>query len=172
MPGFMEANGEIFEGKVVTCYECGDEHETFDPQIEEGGLELCDDCADEGREDFFNGEEGVQVTPKRIQRRRTKGFKLPEGAICVTRPGEYGNPFKVGHRYAEGDSFLRHYGEYLDDGVVTSENCLVVFAAYCANRLRVEPEWLEPLRGRDLACWCPATSDNCHAAILLRLANA
>jgi hypothetical protein len=92
--------------------------------------------------------------PKRIQRKRTRGWRMPEGAYYVGRPTEYGNPFKVGHRYAEGDSFLRHYGHLLDDGLVTADNCLAAFEAYCQNVLRLHPSWLEPLRGKDLACWC------------------
>ena len=31
-------------------------------------------------------------------------------------------------------------------------------------------EWLAPLRGRDLACWCPLDQP-CHADVLLELAN-
>jgi hypothetical protein len=34
--------------------------------------------------------------PKRIQRRRTKGWRLPEGAVCVTPPGKWRNPFHSG----------------------------------------------------------------------------
>jgi hypothetical protein len=38
--------------------------------------------------------------PKRIQLRRTKGWRKPEGAVVVTRPGKWGNPFRVGTRSA------------------------------------------------------------------------
>ena len=31
--------------------------------------------------------------PLRIQRTRTKGARLPNDAVCVTRPGKWGNPF-------------------------------------------------------------------------------
>jgi hypothetical protein len=44
MPTLQEANGQIFEGKTVICYEGGEEHESFDPASIEGGPELCDDC--------------------------------------------------------------------------------------------------------------------------------
>jgi hypothetical protein len=30
--------------------------------------------------------------------------------------------------------------------------------------------YIEPLRGKDLACWCPLNQP-CHADVLLRLAN-
>lgn len=35
------------------------------------------------------------VTPERIQLRRTKGWRKPEGAIVVARPTKWGNPFAV-----------------------------------------------------------------------------
>ena len=34
--------------------------------------------------------------PERIQRRRTKGWRMPEGAVFVGRPTKWGNPFVVG----------------------------------------------------------------------------
>lgn len=33
--------------------------------------------------------------PKRIQRKRTKGWRMPEGAVSVCRPSIWGNPFTV-----------------------------------------------------------------------------
>jgi hypothetical protein len=33
--------------------------------------------------------------PKRIQRKRTKGWRMPEGAVYVGRPTKWGNPFDV-----------------------------------------------------------------------------
>jgi hypothetical protein len=33
--------------------------------------------------------------PERIQLRRTKGYRKPEGAIVVARPSKWGNPFPV-----------------------------------------------------------------------------
>ena len=33
--------------------------------------------------------------PARIQLRRTKGWRLPKGAVRVARPGKWGNPFSV-----------------------------------------------------------------------------
>jgi hypothetical protein len=35
------------------------------------------------------------MTPLRIQRRRTKGWKLPPNTASVTRPGKFGNPFNL-----------------------------------------------------------------------------
>ena len=50
MVSIMEANGELYEGKIVICYGCGEEHETYDPSVPEGGYEYCDGCVDRDRE--------------------------------------------------------------------------------------------------------------------------
>ncbi|MFE7188024.1 DUF4326 domain-containing protein, partial [Streptomyces erythrochromogenes] len=34
--------------------------------------------------------------PVRTQRRRTKGWRKPEGAVIVSRPSRFGNPCRVG----------------------------------------------------------------------------
>lgn len=44
--------------------------------------------------------------PQRIQLRRTKGWRKPEGAIVVARPSKWGNPFRLGERMGG----LVHYG--------------------------------------------------------------
>jgi hypothetical protein len=36
------------------------------------------------------------VSPQRIQRKRTKGWRMPEGAVYVGRGTKWGNPFVVG----------------------------------------------------------------------------
>lgn len=33
--------------------------------------------------------------PNRIQRERTTGWRMPEGAVYVGRPTKWGNPFRV-----------------------------------------------------------------------------
>lgn len=38
------------------------------------------------------------MRPQRIQRKRTAGWRMPEGAIYVGRPTKWGNPFQFGHR--------------------------------------------------------------------------
>jgi hypothetical protein len=45
-----------------------------------------------------------------------------------------------------------------------------LFGVYARQRLVVEPDWLEPLRGKDLACSC-REAEACHADILLGMAN-
>ncbi len=77
---------------------------------------------------------------------------MPEGAVSVTRPGRWGNPYYVGTDAPD------------------STGAVALFRTYAEERLTKEPDWLEPLRGKDLACFCsPAIS--CHAEVLLELAN-
>lgn len=39
------------------------------------------------------------LTPVRIQRRRTPGWRLPEGAVYVGRPTRWGNPYPITGRW-------------------------------------------------------------------------
>lgn len=98
--------------------------------------------------------------PQRIQRKRTKDWKMPNGAVYVGRPSRYGNPFVVGER--------DFYGE-----VPTAEHAVRLYASWMATpgiwSLPSPPD-LEPLRGKNLACWCPIGSP-CHADVLLEMAN-
>lgn len=107
--------------------------------------------------------------PKRIQRKRTKGWKMPKGAVYVGRPSKWGNPFEVGHDVTAKeavDRFVVHLASYF--GWVERE---IAKAFYPLPVKSTEMrDWLKPLRGKDLACWCPL-SQPCHADVLLELAN-
>jgi Domain of unknown function (DUF4326) len=58
---------------------------------------------------------------------------MPEGAVYVGRPTRWGNP----------------YQEFSPLGNVS------LYRQRAVLRLRLQPDWLAPLRGHDLACWCP-----------------
>lgn len=92
--------------------------------------------------------------PVRVQRKRTKGWRMPPNTVSVTRPSIFGNPYRVG---IDGD------------------------ALGCVNLFRVMLDgnvWSEPnersvrklLRGKNLACYCPL-GQPCHADVLLEIAN-
>lgn len=97
--------------------------------------------------------------PKRIQRSRSKGWKVPEGTIYVGRPTKWGNPFVVGT--------MSH-----DDPPqpLTAVEAVALFEDQIEEILDMVDGSLEELRGKDLACWCPLDQP-CHADVLLRLAN-
>ncbi|MEU8136070.1 DUF4326 domain-containing protein [Streptodolium elevatio] len=102
--------------------------------------------------------------PARVQRRRTKGWRLPPGAVIVDRSSRWGNPYRA------YDSSAR---EHL---IAASQ-----FALLLAGRADFpHPDLLMPyppdeeiraeLGGRDLACWCPP-EHACHGDVLLAVAN-
>lgn len=109
-----------------------------------------------------------ETKPQRIQRKRVKGFDMQAEsikanglpAVSVTRPGRYGNPYKVG----DWNTDIRE--------VVTLEKCLEYFEYYLHRKYpgNLLAEFLSPLRGKNLACFCPLDLP-CHTDILLRLAN-
>lgn len=107
--------------------------------------------------------------PSRLQRRRTKGWRMPEGAVYVGRPARGGNPFRVG-LVACG---CRSAGECNHNAlrVETAEKAVEAYRVWLAQW---KPErlaaFLGELRGRDLVCWC-RPGQPCHADVLLELAN-
>jgi hypothetical protein len=110
------------------------------------------------------------VKPQRIQLRRSKGWRLPEGAVKVDRTTIWGNPFIVG---AQGSAILCVYNYAL---MLSGYLCVSV-SSECRDRQAKALAWLKTqapdysdLKGRDLACWCKP-GDPCHGDLLLFLAN-
>ena len=99
--------------------------------------------------------------PLRVQRRRTKGFKLPPGTCCVTRPGKWGNPYDTAEKFREvleailGVSGQSQFHE-------TDLNALSNMVAIARD--------IKKLRGFKLACFCDLDKP-CHADILAEHAN-
>ena len=114
------------------------------------------------------------TAPVRIQRRRIKGWTMPEGAIYVGRPGRFGNPFTVTRTPGGGWSVLSEYGRAASSGETEQrarEHAVHLYEAYV--RRRTSPQFraeLAALAGHDLACWC-RLDVACHADVLLKLAN-
>jgi hypothetical protein len=93
--------------------------------------------------------------PKRIQMKRTKGWRKPEGVIYVGRPNRWGNPYRVEELGRE--EAMRRFRQ--------------LFSARHGGKHPDYPvEDVEELRGRDLACWCHL-DELCHADILMEFAN-
>ena len=119
--------------------------------------------------------------PIRIQLSRAKGFRLPPNTLSVARPTRWGNPFDV--REYGLDLSLQLYESLLTGwspsnvAELDDPTAETVYALHCAwlRRIGGSPrEWARSeLRGKNLACWCPllAEPDQCHASILLRVAN-
>lgn len=112
-------------------------------------------------------------TPRRIQRRRTKGWRMPEGTVYVGRGSKWGNPYRV--MQDGGFMWVEPEGKTVTcstDRVANRIEKLAEAADLFRHRwapLHVEAIRTE-LRGRNLACWCPE-GQSCHADVLLEIAN-
>lgn len=110
--------------------------------------------------------------PKRIQRSRAGGWKMPAGALYVGRPTKWGNPF-VGHGAAGA------FRDWLFAGDATLEQAAAAWNRDGFDVLLLDgfkPDQtaagldLTELRGRDLVCWC-GLDRACHADAFLEFAN-
>ncbi len=106
------------------------------------------------------------MKPRRIQRKRTKGWTMPKGAVYVGRPTPWGNPFTVEDYWKAGHS---------GGAVVAQAWVVTMYWQWIRGDAHVDGRATRPrvreLRGKDLACWCPL-DQSCHADVLLELANA
>ena len=119
--------------------------------------------------------------PHRIQRQRTAGWRLPEGAVYVGRPGKWGNPFKLGEDVAR-DSDLWPYIISLYPGadnpifggavrfksvrICRAEDVVEAHFQWFLEQPALMLTVAEELGGRDLCCWC-GPGEPCHADTLL-----
>jgi hypothetical protein len=124
-----------------------------------------------------------RAVAERIQRKRTKGWRMPEGAIYVGRPTEWGNMISTGNRLQPvvlGDVWDAPFVWHVPSAAAAVDNGLVRITPTIAVELfrhtalgwnhDFRMRWLAPLRGHDLVCWCPLDQP-CHADVLLELAN-
>lgn len=116
--------------------------------------------------------------PKRIQLKRTKGWRKPKGSIVVSRPSKWGNPFVVGSTARVPAVWMGGIVTCLENKDMllmpeTREQSVAMYRLmmlFLTSELSDEPIDLSPLRGKDLCCWCPLDRP-CHADVLLELAN-
>lgn len=104
-------------------------------------------------------EQKEVIMPQRIQRKRTKGWKMPSNAVYVGRPTIWGNLWKIGV-----------YSKLLGRNIETVEEAVQCYKALAWTEEHHRAYIKEQLRGKDLACWCPLWAV-CHADVLLEIAN-
>lgn len=119
-------------------------------------------------------------TPKRIQRKRTAGWRMPEGAVYVGRPTKWSNPFKV-EKHQDGvtwtvvDTHMAFFQRAEASKLATDMFTLWLLQpdgvdrGFTKRRAKLLAA-IDDLTGHDLACWCSLGS-RCHADVLLELAN-
>ena len=103
--------------------------------------------------------------PRRVQLRRTKGWRMPENTVKVDRTNKtFGNIFTIGSSPSQFSTALPASCEDVATAVACFRYYADTWIALTGGR------WIEPLRGKNLACWC-APGAPCHADVLLELAN-
>lgn len=138
------------------------------------------------------------TTPTRIQRKRTKGWRMPAGTVYVGRPTMWGNPFKANGDTMEAIAryesallgqigwavqYLQRYLNRFDASAATAYDHHIDAAPDIDDLRRLI---VYHLKDRDLACWCRLCDEHkdglplgvkcdkcapCHADVLLDLAN-
>lgn len=102
-----------------------------------------------------------QNKPERKQRTRKAGGGIPQGSVYVGRPSQWGNPAKVGEWFKV---------EEQTNEVKDARVAVHLFYQHCISQAKRNrqafAEWLYPLLGRDVCCWC-ALGEPCHADVLL-----
>ena len=88
---------------------------------------------------------------KRIQLKRTRGWRKPPNAIAITRP----------HSPLANRHVLKKHG-----GPYTMDESLTLYQKDLRHWAQHDRARLEAVRGKDLACWCKL-SDRCHGDLLL-----
>lgn len=91
--------------------------------------------------------------PERLRKKHfyDYGWKSNPNAVYVGRPTKWGNPFKP-QDYGLGE-------------------CLMKYREWLGEQIKKDPNFLKPLVGKDLVCFCKLDAP-CHADILLEMANA
>lgn len=113
---------------------------------------------------------------------------MPPNTMRVCRPSRWGNPWSV-------EKVAAHLGQAFDwsqigtksplwftwaqrsllrDTTIAADTSVAMYRR-AIDRCRAETpdsfqEWIAPLRGKNLACWCHQDSP-CHADVLLEIAN-
>lgn len=85
---------------------------------------------------------------KRIQKKNLFDYswKSDPKAVYIGRPSRWGNPYK-----------LKEY---------TLPESLELYRSYLDWHLELDPNWLEPLRGKNLVCYC-SLDQPCHGDIII-----
>ncbi len=112
----------------------------------------------------------ARLMPVRVKLSRKKGWKMPEGAVMVSRPSKWGNPYVVGLVSCSCRTVDECYHNTFH--CETAEEAVEAYRSWMEMIQEQSPKRhdLEELRGKDLACWCDL-ENACHASVLLEMAN-
>lgn len=137
------------------------------------------------------------MKPQRIQRKSTRGWRMPENTVYVGRGSRFGNPFRIGqpdplsvinktpmdaatccHYYRQGIEAAAQLGT--EHSIYHPNQEMLWWAWQMVGddeeqaigvdlAVMIETE-IYRLKGKNLACWC-SLDHPCHADVLLEWAN-
>lgn len=118
--------------------------------------------------------------PTYIQRKRTKGFKMPPNTIYVGRPTKWGNPYClvpsiISKNKTRVDIIQKFKTTHINIAFAlpkaeATHRAINLYELYILRTIKHGNLNLSELKGKNLACFCPP-GQPCHAHILLKLAN-
>lgn len=169
----------IATAAVLSCDLCD---QTIDGMGGPGAGALCCLCGADLAAGRLRGavrRDPVLTDPVRVQRRRERGWRMPDGGIYVGRGTRWANPWPV---YQDQGGLWFTTGPGLDrrifgDGRAGTHAIAVDLFRLAATggrgseALKFKPSDIRTLRGHSLVCWC-ALDLPCHATVLMELANA
>lgn len=103
--------------------------------------------------------------PIGVERKRSRGWKMPPNTVCVTRGTPWGNIFIVNPHVKPGSKSGCSYF-----CVPTVEDAVACFAEYVELLPNFKAAIKEHLAGKNLACFCKLGTP-CHRNVLLKVAN-
>ena len=98
-------------------------------------------------------------------------FILPPDVVRIDRPSRWGNPYRVGGEGEIGDPiriFVSPPGWTFAWGRMAREDAIAAYRRWLENEADSgDIDFLEPLRGKRLACWCAPLP--CHGDVIAEL---
>jgi len=113
----------------------------------------------------------------RVQRKRTKDYKMPENTKYVGRPTKFGNPFRLTKDgyvqvYSTNRNIFDKWIMWSINGGFEQKDIVELYEIWIKGNLQKEhpylptPPNLDELKGKNLCCFCPI-SVPCHVDVLL-----
>lgn len=103
------------------------------------------------------------MKPKRIQLKRKRGWRMPPNTVVVTRPGPWGNHYRV-------KDYLARFGGDVERATRACVGSYRDWLLYSSEGRALLLRGRELLRGKNLACWC-RKGQCCHGDVWLELVN-
>lgn len=163
-----EAEARGFRNAVALLRQRAEFHRTAGASATAVHFDVAADCLEHHPDHDDDPGALGSGRPRRIQRQRARGWRMPEGCVYVGRTSSraslFGNPFQP------GDRLTFPYSDVHGPVVLSKAHAVEVFRTYAQITSGYAIVVRDRLAGRDLCCWC-RPDEPCHADVLLEIAN-